>query len=156
VNERPIVSNSSPIIALDPIGERGLLSRLFSTIWVPPAVIRETRPTVALPTWVVERAVQQAVGTRVLRASLGQGESEAIALALETDARWILLDDRPARRVAEGLGLSVIGTLGILLACKRRGLLVAIRSVVDSLVAHGLRVSGELYASVLADASERS
>lgn len=35
---------------------------------------------------------------------------------MELQARWIILDDRAARRLAQSLGLPVIGTLGLLLA----------------------------------------
>jgi hypothetical protein len=55
----------------------------------------------------------------VLRRSLGDGEREALALAVEIQAERILLDDRPARRVAQELQLLVTGTAGILLAAKR-------------------------------------
>jgi hypothetical protein len=89
-----------------------------------------------------------------LRAGLGDGESEAISLAVELGARWIVLDDRAARRLAQGLGLPVIGTLGLLLAAKRRGLLTVIRPSVDALVRQGFHIASELYERVLSDAGE--
>ena len=45
---------------------------------------------------------------------LGKGEASAIALALEIEADFIILDDNPARKTADELGLFVKGTLGIL------------------------------------------
>jgi predicted nucleic acid-binding protein len=48
----------------------------------------------------------------LLRAELGLGEAEAIALATELGGR-LLLDERKARRIAEiGYGLPVRGTIG--------------------------------------------
>jgi predicted nucleic acid-binding protein len=85
---------------------------------------------------------------------LGPGESEAISLALEIGAQWVILDERPARRLAQALGLPVIGTLGVLLASKRRGLLPAVRPCVDALVNFGFHISPGLYDLVLADAGE--
>jgi predicted nucleic acid-binding protein len=151
----PVVSKSSAIIALDQIGQLQLLSGLFTELIIPPAVVREVAP-ILLPDWIVEQPLTQPVGPQVLRAGLGDGESEAIGLAVELRARWIILDDRAARRLAQGLGLPVIGTLGLLLAAKRRGLLTVIRPSVDALVSQGFHVAPELCARVLRDAGEGS
>jgi predicted nucleic acid-binding protein len=149
----PVVSNSSAIIALDQIGQLQLLSGLFTELVIPPAVVREVAP-ILLPDWIVVQPLTQPVGPQVLRAGLGDGESEAISLAVELGARWIVLDDRAARRLAQGLGLPVIGTLGLLLAAKRRGLLTVIRPSVDALVKQGFHIAPELYERVLSDAGE--
>jgi hypothetical protein len=89
-----------------------------------------------------------------LQAQLGPGESEAISLAVELHARWVILDDRPARRLAEALGLPLIGTLGIVLVAKRRGFLREVRASLDELMKVGFRVAPELYRRVLIDAGE--
>lgn len=150
----PVASNSSPLIALEQIGHLDLLQRLFSEVLIPPAVARETASTVALPVWIAERTLAQPIGPQILRASLGPGESEAISLAIEVGVRWVILDDRPARRLAQALGLPVIGTLGVLLASKRKGFLTAIRPCVDALVNLDFRIDPDLYEHVLADAGE--
>jgi len=49
-----------------------------------------------------------------LRRRLGKGESEAIVVALDIDADFVILDDHAARSIAIQLGLSVKGTLGII------------------------------------------
>jgi uncharacterized protein len=150
----PVISNASPLITLEQIGHLGLLTGLFSAVLIPPAVAREIAPTVTLPAWVSEHAVTQPIGPQILRTALGPGESEAIALALEIGAQWVILDERPARRLAQALGLPVIGTLGVLLASKRRGLLPTVRPCVDALVNCGFHISPGLYDLVLADAGE--
>src|SRR5438067_8821783 len=106
-----VVCNSSPLIALDQIGQLDLLEQLFGSVLVPPAVVREVGPALALPAWIVEQSLTQGLAPQLLRPSLGPGESEAIAMALEVNAAWVVLDDRPARRLAQALGLTVIGTL---------------------------------------------
>ncbi len=50
---------------------------------------------------------------RSLNQRLGRGESEAIALAIELDADYIILDDFVARREASRLGRTIKGTLAI-------------------------------------------
>ncbi len=109
-----------------------------------------------LPAWIEQQQLTQAIGPLILSASLGAGESEAISLALETKARLVLLDDRPARRLAQALHLPIIGTLGILLAAKRRQLLPAMRPSLDALLQHDFRISQRLYEQVLLDANESS
>jgi predicted nucleic acid-binding protein len=149
-----VVSNSSPLIALEQIGQLDLLQALFVTLLVPPAVVRETAPTVSLPDWVTERPLSQQIGPQILSSSLGPGESEAISLALEIGAQWLILDDRPARRLARSLGLPVIGTLGVLLAAKRRGLVDALRPQLDGLTKSGFFIAPDLYEQILADGGE--
>jgi predicted nucleic acid-binding protein len=82
------------------------------------------------------------------------GEWEALALATELKADWILLDDLPARRAAEATGLSVIGTLGTLVAAKRAGLLMSIRPELDALVRTSFFLSPQLYDQLLQAAGE--
>jgi uncharacterized protein len=46
----------------------------------------------------------------ILAAELDRGESEAIALALQEKADWLLIDERVGRRFAQRVGLKVKGT----------------------------------------------
>ena len=85
---------------------------------------------------------------------MGPGESEAISLALEVDARLVILDERAGRRLAQSLGLPIIGTLGVLLMGKRRGILPAMKPYLDRLIEFGFHISPALYERVLRDAGE--
>ena len=149
-----VVCNSSPLIALDQIGRLDLLEQLIGRILVPPAVEMETSPMLELPSWVTVQTPTQPLSARVLSASLGSGESGAISLALEISADRLIIDDRPARRLAQGLGLSVIGTLGILLAARRHGYLELVKPALDELQRHHFRMTPELQRKVLHDAGE--
>jgi predicted nucleic acid-binding protein len=85
---------------------------------------------------------------------LGPGETEAISLALDISVDWIVLDDEPARRLAESLGLPVIGTLGLLLLAKRRRIIDTVKPLADALVVVDFRATPALLASVLRQAGE--
>jgi predicted nucleic acid-binding protein len=150
----PVVSNASPLIALERIGQSHLLEQLFGTMVAPPAVVHEVSPNLNLPAWIQQQTFTQAIGPIILSASLGAGESEAISLALETKAHLVLLDDRPARRLAQALHVPIIGTLGILLAAKRNNLLPSVRPSLDTLLQRDFRISQSLYEQVLLDANE--
>jgi len=101
-----VVADTSPLIALHQIGHLPLLKSLFVEVQIPFAVAREATPSLPdLPSWIVARELNQPIGSEVVRASLGSGESQAVSLALELKADLVILDDRPARRLALGLGL---------------------------------------------------
>lgn len=124
------VLNASPIIALSLIGRFSILLGLFDDLYVPGGVSAEIVRDPA------RRNLEQTVrDTRVrhlkpgnelavsaLQQTLGRGESEAIVLAQEVRADFLVLDESRARAVAERLGLPVIGTIGLLkLYCDRTG-----------------------------------
>ena len=80
-----------------------------------------------------------------LPVDLGPGEREAIALALETAADLVVLDDQAGRRLARARGLQVTGTVGVLVEARARGLLPALRPELDRLRAAGLWLAEAFY-----------
>ena len=150
-----IVSNSSPLIALARIQRLDLVPSIFERILIPPAVAREIAPSIPnLPPWASIQAPSAMSSASVLRRRLGDGEREALALAIELRADWIILDDLPARRSAQAASLNVIGTLGMLVAAKRAGLLQSIRPDLDALVRTSFFLSPQLYEQLLQAAGE--
>jgi hypothetical protein len=149
-----IVSNTSPIVALDHLGELDLLRKIFgSAILIPPAASRELAGRV-LPEWFEVRELRQPLSARALGAFLGAGESEALALALEAEADLVLLDDKAARRVATQLRLTVVGTLGLMLKAKEVGLIPSIRPKLEALRSLPFHISPHLQEDILTQARE--
>lgn len=114
MNAAPVVCNSSPLIALSPLGRLDLMRDPFEEVIVPTAVVEETRASVVLPVWVTEQPLRSTIASRMFSPVLGAGEHEAICVALESSL--VILDNLPARRAALSKGLSVIGTVVLLLA----------------------------------------
>ena len=141
------VANSSVLIALSTIGQLPLLPQRFAEgLLIPVAVWQEVVETgegrpgsvqVASASWVAVRHVQDQSLVSMLRMELDAGEAEAIALAREEQADAILLDEKDARRVARGLGLAVLGTLGILIWAKQAGLIRSLGEQLDILQTQG-------------------
>ncbi len=127
-----VVSNTSPILNLAIINRLNLLREQFRKIYIPLAVITELRVAENLPGseqvragihkgWLRVEKIKKLSTINIIKRDLDIGEAEAIALALELKADWILLDEREARKTAKNLGLSVTGVLGILLKARRQG-----------------------------------
>jgi len=145
-----VVSNSSPLIALARVQRLDILPTIFESVLIPPAVAREISPSIpVLPAWLRIQAPNVLPPASLLRRRLGDGEREALALAIELRADWIILDDLSARRSAEATGLNVIGTLGTLVTAKRAGLLQSIRPELDALLRTSFFLSLQLYEKLL-------
>ena len=137
-----VVSNTSPIIALAGIGQLDLLRAVHGEILVPDAVFDEITVAgagqpgareVAAAEWIKRRPALDAPLVNALSLELDAGEAQAIALAVEVRADLILLDERRGRRAAQRLGLTIAGTLGVLIAAKDRGVLAHVRPMLDAL-----------------------
>jgi predicted nucleic acid-binding protein len=90
-----------------------------------------------------------------LQLEVDEGEAEAIALAFELNADLLLIDERIGRAVASRLGIRFIGLLGVLIEARHKGLILAVKPVLDELIAGaGFWVTRELYDSVLRAAGE--
>lgn len=159
-----IVSNTSPLINLARIGELDLLQRLYGTLVIPDAVWQEVViDGVGLPgaaqvetgRWIKARTVKNVQLVQALRQELDAGEAEAIALALETNAELLLMDERLGRETAQHLGLSYTGLIGVFVEAKRKGIIDSIKPYLDALrdVA-GFHISHALYSRVLQDEGE--
>jgi len=161
----PAVSNTSPLLNLAIIGWLALLKEQFETIFIPPAVREELRIESDLPGskvigeaieagWIQIEQVRDMAFVKVLRRELDKGESEAIALALQAQADWTLLDEKEGRRVAKSLGLRVTGVLGILLCARREGKLEHFEKVLEDLRGKaGFHIRDDLLKDVLKEES---
>lgn len=159
-----VVCDTSPIIALACAGRLDLLRAVHGEILVPDAVFDEITVAgagepgaseVAQAAWIKRRPALNAPLVNALSLELDAGEAQAIALAVESRAGLILLDERRGRRAAKRLGLTVSGTLGVLIAAKDRGQLASVRPVLDALRANaGFWIDDNLYNAALAAANE--
>jgi hypothetical protein len=77
--------------------------------------------------------------------AMGPGEREAIALALQTNADLIVIDEQVGRTVSRDNGLKTTGTIGVLIEAQTRGLVVSMREELDKLIESGMWISEIFY-----------
>lgn len=86
---------------------------------------------------------------------LEQGEAEVIVLAKEKKIKKVLIDEKVARLQARILGLDVIGTLGLLLKAKRKGLVSSIKPLIKKILDNDIWIKDEIVQGILRDAGEK-
>ena len=152
------VSNTSPLVLLDKADQLWILGKLFEKVFIPSAVDTEwLRPGgYVVPQWLsVATLSQDAVSiAKDLYQKIDKGEAEAIALFSSMKADLLLIDDLNGRRQAKAMGLPVAGTLGILIAAKRKGIIPEISAVLEILKQHRFYVSDEVLKRALILAGE--
>jgi uncharacterized protein len=160
---RPWVVDTSPLIFLAKLDRLDLLRKSASEVLIPEAVLREVkeqpdegsrRIEKAVESWLQVRLVEDLRVVEVLRADLDWGEAEVIALALQTQAERVVMDDLDGRRKARRLQVNLVGTLGVLLAAQKRGEIPSLREEVERLRQQGFRVGEGLLQAVLREAGE--
>jgi predicted nucleic acid-binding protein len=160
--DKVLVINASPLILLARIERLDLLVSLAKSIIVPEAVIHEIQAGSHLDgaadrikalTSIVQ-VDNQVMSDRLRLWDLGAGESQVLAHGLQRPGSEVVLDDLAARRCARSLGLPMIGTLGIVILCRHRGILSAARPVVEALCDSGLRLKPTLMDEALAKVGE--
>jgi hypothetical protein len=160
--DKSVVADAGPLIAFGRIQRLELLPQVLGEVLVPQAVALECLADREKPG---ARAIHDALHARVLTEAsdpvsvlpplpvLGAGESAAIRLALKLSAS-VLMDERAGRKIATNLGLNVIGSAGILLAAKKRGLIESVRPVLEAFARNGYHFSDALVRAILMRAGE--
>jgi predicted nucleic acid-binding protein len=89
--------------------------------------------------WIEIQEVENQLAVQAFKLTLGAGESEAIVLAQECAADFIILDDWKARQMALGLSLPVIGTVAVLTKATEKGIIKELQSTLEDLHKAGFR-----------------
>lgn len=157
-----IISDTTPIISLLKAEQLDLLQKLFDEVIIPNAVFHElisnqrfqdeAQKIKDCPYIYVEEVISiKSVDIFRRVTGLDAGESEAIVMADEKKADLLLMDERKGRIVAKQMGLTITGTVGILLQAFDEELLNAdeIKKSMIKLRECGIRISESLYKLIL-------
>jgi len=153
VARKIVLADASPLIGLARVGGLLWLRKLYQTISITKAVRHEATGARERPGAVAISAALKQGWIRVLRQEwsepplpqLDTGEASTLRAAVAHGAAaLVLLDDLQARREAQRLGLTFIGTAGIVVEARRARLIKAARPVFARLADEGFHLDPEL------------
>jgi predicted nucleic acid-binding protein len=136
----PVVSNAGPLMALAKLNLLHLLKELYGRVCCARSVYHETviegkrqghvdATTLHLfldqMEWHPEEVNSEDIPADLREAHLDRGERDTIALAERVGSPLVLMDETLGRQAARERGLTVRGSLGILVEAYHRGLIQA-------------------------------
>lgn len=149
---RALVTNTTPLIALAvATGSLDVLRTLYTRVVVPVAVAEEVlaagenAPGVAVfraAGW-LERAPDREVSP-FLRNSLDQGEAAVVQTALDLNISLVCIDETVGRRVARLNGLTVTGSVGVLVKARQAGCAIDLADAMRRLREHGIWLADDV------------
>lgn len=143
------VVNASPLIFLSKAGVIHFLQQAAPDIVVPEVVALEvgrrgrndiTARTLANNPWVATVEVP-VIPPLIQSWDLGPGESAVLTYARTHPGVVAIIDDGTGRRCTETLGVPLLGTLGLIMIAKKRGLIPMARPVIALLKQQGMSYS---------------
>lgn len=157
-----LIFNASPLIVLAKSNLLDHLLPLANQVWIPQAVANEVSAvksqTDPARIWLADKNAMIHVPIPILPFvtawDLGAGESAVLSLADSIDDSYAVLDDQAARHCAQAMGITSIGTLGLILMAKQQGLIQSARQALDEVIAAGLFISQHHMDSILRQAGE--
>ena len=159
-----LVFNASPVIVLAKAGLLGAILELGDSVKIPEVVVKEIlRAGDANDPAKIgfegsgspfERVVSPVFPDFLAAWDLGSGESAVIAIAAATPNAVAVLDDLAGRRCAQAHGIPIIGTLGLLLLAKKRGVIPSVSEAISAVKAAGLFVSEAVASEIRGKADE--
>ncbi len=156
-----VVVNSSPLIILFKSGQGEILTKLFKTVVVPEQVYEEViaggnedeaKRVLRQTTWIERKKVE--ISLPVAAWNLGSGESAVFSFAMKKPEYRAVVDDLAARRCAKAFGIKTLGTGGLLVLAKRRGIIKSVKKRIQHLRDSGLYLSDSVVQLLISEADE--
>ena len=155
-----VIVDAGPVIALAKVNLLSILTQLFGSILIPEAVQQEC----LAKTGIENQHIQQAIDAGVIQIatpthsdlpltlsrSLGNGERDAIYLAMQAENSLLIVDDFLARKQALKLGLTFIGTVRLLDIAEKQGIIVNAEQTVEAIRNTGYRISKQILQQIRA------
>ena len=156
-----VIADASPLITLATCNSLEILNVLFSDVVVSNIVFSEvSRPSKPfsknLISFLENRIEPVSIdNSRFKTKSLDAGEISSFELYEKLSADLLLIDERKGRKIAKENHFNIIGSLGVLIQAKRKGLIPQLKPKIeilrssrihfnDSLLDEALKIVGEL------------
>ena len=156
-----VIADSGPIFSLALVDKLNILDVLFDEIKIPQAVWNEITLDDSVSCFDIivnyfKYKVEKITQFNELTFIMDYGESESITLYRELNANFLLVDDKKARRIAENLNITCIGTLGLLIAAKDKGIINELKPIFEEFLKNKRYYSLNLLNAILKENNENS
>lgn len=155
-----VVCDASPLIFLAKLGRLNLIRALLGEdVVILRCVVDEVLGPDLIASSERQRLCDFVGGVEVVdfdetthhSARLSASDASTLTYAVTRRVNWLVADERLLRRIAEHEGIPTMGTLGLLVAASKRGLISPTEALHDldaAVSRHHLRISAALYREV--------
>ena len=147
---KEIVINTGPLLAMiASIGDLSFLEQMYKRVLVPFEVCREIEAGGSSGFGVNEfrtaEFIEKSSGPlkipSFLRNTLDIGEASVIQYALDENIQTVCIDEAMGRRIARLNGLSLTGSIGVLIRAKQEGFAFSMQEAINRMQSHGIYLS---------------
>jgi hypothetical protein len=156
-----VIADAGPLIAIARLHQLGLLPQIFGRVLVTDIVFAECTGRSDFPE---STTIKKALDLKYLELctspdfsaysqKIDAGEASAIAVAIDFGC-GVIMDDKAGRRMATNASVPVIGTVGVLVLAKRKGLVPFVRPMLEHPVSSGYFLSDGIISAALQASGE--
>ncbi len=154
-----VIADTGALISLGLVDSINLIEKVFGDFFITEAVWNELN-TYKNPKFTkenykrLETKVVKIQSSNRLAMIMDYGESESVILYEELNADFLLIDDNKARFIAESMGVNCIGSLGLLIEAKSKGLISHLKPIFEVWLNNERHFSIKLLNTVLSKVGE--
>jgi hypothetical protein len=154
-----VVADTGALISLVYVSQIDLIEKVLGDFFIADAVWNEL---VVYENPEFDKNILKYLQKRVVKIKsrnylsmiLDYGESESVILYEELNADFLLIDDNKARTIAESLDVNCIGSIGLLIRAKQKGLITELKPIFEKWILIGRYFSKKLLNKILIDLGE--
>lgn len=155
-----VIADTGALISLGLVGHIDLIEKVFGDYYIANAVWEELQ---AYENPEFEKSLLFHLKKRVVKIKsrnhlsviMDYGESESVILYEELNADYLLIDDNKARIIAESFDVNCIGSIGLLIKAKQKGLVNELRSIFEKWLENERYFSKKLLNKILIQTGEK-
>ena len=160
---RRVIVNSTPLIALCNADLLNILKEIYGSIIIPKAVFDEVttkKYSACLQIkqnldWITVETITNIEDRKMYKVKLHAGEVDVMILAqADPKADLVIIDDNAAKKTAKYLGLTVTGTLGVLIKAKQSGIISSVKNAITKIQSNGFYINENIIKLALKQAGE--
>ena len=150
---RRVIVNSTPLIALCNADLLNILKKIYGSIIIPKAVFDEVtakKDSACLQIkqnldWITVETITNIEDSKIDVMILAQADPKA---------DLVIIDDNAAKKTAKYLGLTVTGTLGVLIKAKQSGIISSVKNAITKIQSNGFYINENIIKLALKQAGE--